>query len=447
MNKKFQKFSTIQFCILFLLLILLFRTNYFATEAENIFKLIEISPNPVNQDCEYVIIQNISNQTIDIVNNDLTLTDNKSTDLIKDSTPNIPDFIEVTGSIINPNEKAVILDSNCNTIDIPNSSTYLFWTAGPTLGNGLANSSDEVVIKLKMNNVEILQSRFVWTNNYGQGKIFKKIDVLGNDELANWSIDGIPMDKYSMSSTSTQSVNSLSSMDQGVRTGEVNITEVYPSPDTKLGEKEWFEIKNNTARDIDISSLAFKDESGGNFVPEKVLLKPGLYLQLFPKFSLNNAGDTIYIYYDNSLIDSLNYGEIDSGASWIRIDGTLKMTCKPTAFSANTLQPCNLDNAKVAKTTSNNSSSTSIKNILNSHISQNNSQISLDPNSLDKRGLDLSDESYVKTLTENDEVDDVLGQFDATHVKSKSINNSPLIILAVLVATSFAAIFLYTKQK
>lgn len=106
------------------------------------------------------------------------------------------------------------------------------------------------------------------------------------------------------------------------------LTEVYPSPDSSKGEKEWLEIYNYGNEQLDLKDLYFREKGTLNGysntkskLPE-VKLDSGKYLVIYDEnlqISLNNGGDTITLFnHKDQILDSIIYESISSDHSAIR---------------------------------------------------------------------------------------------------------------------------------
>ncbi len=447
---------------LFLFLILIFLISCLRNSAQTTSQLLltEISPHPQDSNCEYFVIYNISNSEIDLTNK-LTITDNLSTDTIKTSIK----FTSKSGMIMSPQDYALVIDDDCINIDNITSnfdkSKLLVLTAGTTIGNGLSNTSDE--INLKLDNVS--QDSFKWIQDYGVGKIFKRLNLTSDSSNNNWSIDGISLSNYfSSSSTSNKTNSSQSNISnsisqtqatqtqtsyqnlQVINSKDIIISEIYPSPDSKLNEKEWIELYNNTNSQIDLSQFYLQDLSGSKYKLSNSI-ESNQYLQIFPTISLNNSGDTISLFYNSSLIDKVSYSQTESGQSWIKnANSTLILTCKQTPQSQNISISCITSTQGITKTTNQVISKRTYISSTNSAINSKSisySSISLDLNSLDMRNEENSSETTLATLSSTSR--EVLGI--ATELPDDNSQNFQLLGIPILSTAVISIILLIRKSK
>lgn len=94
--------------------------------------------------------------------------------------------------------------------------------------------------------------------------------------------------------------------------GKIKINEVYPSPNTKLGEKEFIEIKNISKEKINLKNWSASDalhEGKSNISTDLFLDPAGLYA-FEGSFYLNTPSDTAKIFDENNIeVDSLFYDQ------------------------------------------------------------------------------------------------------------------------------------------
>ena len=103
----------------------------------------------------------------------------------------------------------------------------------------------------------------------------------------------------------------------------VVINELIPSPTGKDEEEEWFELKNISNQEIDISNWKIQDIIGSvktYIFPEGTKIKAQSYLILtrpISKITLNNSGDGLQLIQpDNNVIDAVSYKKAPTGASY-----------------------------------------------------------------------------------------------------------------------------------
>ena len=91
---------------------------------------------------------------------------------------------------------------------------------------------------------------------------------------------------------------------------------------------EEIELKNNTDRDIDLSSYSIHDKSGTKYNFENITIKANSFLviygsdkpdivdnKIYTGFKINNHSDILYLYKNNVLVDTFNVGKITSNVS------------------------------------------------------------------------------------------------------------------------------------
>jgi hypothetical protein len=115
--------------------------------------------------------------------------------------------------------------------------------------------------------------------------------------------------------------------------GKIIINEVYPSPDTKLGEKEFIEIKNISKEKINLKNWSASDaiHEGKSTITTDLFLEPtGLYV-FEGSFFLNTPSDTARIFDENKIeVDSLLYDNAKSANAYA-FNGTVwQWTSKAT---------------------------------------------------------------------------------------------------------------------
>lgn len=109
------------------------------------------------------------------------------------------------------------------------------------------------------------------------------------------------------------------------------ISEVYPSPISQNGEKEWVEIYNPYNKEIDFSGYYIGDKSykeqksKSRYIFTEALIEENSYFIIeSPPFSLNNSGDELYLYSpDGKVIDAVFYNSITNESSTIRDENIL----------------------------------------------------------------------------------------------------------------------------
>lgn len=111
----------------------------------------------------------------------------------------------------------------------------------------------------------------------------------------------------------------------------LRITEVYPSPITQNGEKEWIEIYNPYGKEIDFSGYFIGDKSykeqkskARYFFFDTLIEENSYFIIESLPFTLNNSGDELYLYSpDEKIIDAVFYNSVTNGSSAIRDENIL----------------------------------------------------------------------------------------------------------------------------
>ncbi|MBQ6154654.1 lamin tail domain-containing protein, partial [bacterium] len=104
------------------------------------------------------------------------------------------------------------------------------------------------------------------------------------------------------------------------------INEIYATPAS--GQEEWLEIYNPTSQAVSLAGWQIAESSGTtvkNFEPlaktnEATLSAYGFYDFVPAKVTLNNGGDTIYLFApDNTQADSVTYPKLSTDQSYARL--------------------------------------------------------------------------------------------------------------------------------
>ena len=97
-----------------------------------------------------------------------------------------------------------------------------------------------------------------------------------------------------------------------IKPGDIVINEFVSDP---LEGDEWIEIYNNTNSEILLNSLTIEDGSGTTTMLTGALgnLNNRFLVINKPKGALNNSGDTIILKQNDTIIDSVSYGDWDDG--------------------------------------------------------------------------------------------------------------------------------------
>ncbi len=118
---------------------------------------------------------------------------------------------------------------------------------------------------------------------------------------------------------------------------KIKINEIYPSPDTKIGETEFIEIKNISNKNINLKNWSVSDSvHKGKPLTTNYILQPNKFYTFKGKFYLNSSDDKAIIFDANgNLVDSLFYGKGKSKYAYA-FDGTKwHWTSQPTPNSKN----------------------------------------------------------------------------------------------------------------
>ncbi|PIP28021.1 MAG: hypothetical protein COX29_03440 [Candidatus Moranbacteria bacterium CG23_combo_of_CG06-09_8_20_14_all_35_22] len=117
----------------------------------------------------------------------------------------------------------------------------------------------------------------------------------------------------------------------------IMISEIYPAPNTKVGEEEFVEIINSTGEEIDFSDYTIKDSKGAKGKISKKE-KIGKFIVFYGSFSLNNdsKGDTVFLYdKKDNLIASQKYANGKSAHSFSFDGSSWRWTSSPTPGGEN----------------------------------------------------------------------------------------------------------------
>jgi hypothetical protein len=102
--------------------------------------------------------------------------------------------------------------------------------------------------------------------------------------------------------------------------GTITLTEV--SPTTGPGEKEWVEFYNSNNFAVSLDGWYIKDASGNKKNIANIILAPGSYgIFSFSSGYLNDSGDKVELYYQDTRRINLVYPSIKKGYTWAGIYG------------------------------------------------------------------------------------------------------------------------------
>lgn len=108
-----------------------------------------------------------------------------------------------------------------------------------------------------------------------------------------------------------------------IYTHSIQMTEIYPSPDSTDGENEWIEIYNYGEDSVDLQSWVIEDSSRTMVIKNSFLVKGGEYEVIENEnlsLTLNNTGETITLLDPNEeLVDIFEFGDTEKKISNIRV--------------------------------------------------------------------------------------------------------------------------------
>ncbi len=148
-----------------------------------------------------------------------------------------------------------------------------------------------------------------------QGRVRLKLTLINNEVIQKWS-----------KSITVTSKN----IDDPIEEYKVLITEVYPSPQTSKGEKEWVEIYNHGLENTNLTGWFFSKETEGTkcknnvnqFFNNKTIKSKQHFITEHPniKITLANNGGKIFLCNNNSdVVSSVEYPKTTYGNSYSRI--------------------------------------------------------------------------------------------------------------------------------
>ena len=108
----------------------------------------------------------------------------------------------------------------------------------------------------------------------------------------------------------------------------LRLNEIYATPES--GQSEWLEIYNPTDQAVDLADWQIAELTSGtiknfeNLTAFEATLAAQSFLVIEPKkLTLNNGGDTIYLFYRDQQIDAVEYPKLTKDQSCARLpDGT-----------------------------------------------------------------------------------------------------------------------------
>ncbi len=193
-----------------------------------------------------------------------------------------------------------------------------------------------------------------------------------------------------------QSVNIINAFDNNI---DIHINEIMSNPLGGDNNKEFIEIKGT--KDINLSSfvigdiasndtlslLRYCDECNYSLIVEKDFDYTNLNCSIYSAGStigngLSNTADSVYLYFNNSLISNVSYQNIDEGYSYSLINNSwqnsLHINGSPCLDNANLNSQIIINNTNATNTNTTNSSTTINSSInitinISINITQNNS--------------------------------------------------------------------------
>jgi hypothetical protein len=225
-----------------------------------------------------------------------------------------------------PSNYSLIVEEGFNHTNI-NTTVY---SVGTTIGNGLNNPEDIVIIK---NGTEILDA-IHYFSEWGAGGNKNSLCLIEN----NWQ-----------ECPSTPGLENLATL----KNYSIKINEFLPDPegydDAPMPEGEWIELINS-GDPIDLEWCHFKDKGGRTLnitMTNSYNTTINDYLVIYTNglFGLlNNEGsETLYLYDPfNNLIDEVSYDSSTEGMSWSKVDNIWRQTA-PTPNKENENNKSKLD--------------------------------------------------------------------------------------------------------
>ena len=225
-----------------------------------------------------------------------------------------------------------------------NASVY---TAGSSIGNGLNNNQDSVII---IDNVGNILDNITYNNTLGgiNGRALCRsnhsfIDCNGTPGTNNFEDE-----RENITSNMTPN-NSENSENETEVKKEVNftleITEIMANPigDDRAAypDGEWIEVLNYGDFEINLENLRIEDEKNNNikikqtnFADNSIIKSKSYKVVYLNGWSIfNNDGDSVVLSGEN-IIDRVNYSSIEQGFTWSKIDNIWRRT-NPTPGEAN----------------------------------------------------------------------------------------------------------------
>ncbi|MFZ2225873.1 MAG: lamin tail domain-containing protein [Candidatus Moraniibacteriota bacterium] len=120
--------------------------------------------------------------------------------------------------------------------------------------------------------------------------------------------------------------------------GKIKINEVYPSPNTKLGEKEFIEIRNTSTEKINLKNWSASDSihEGKTTIDTDLFLESNDLYAFEGNFYLNTPSDTARVFDENKVeVDSLLYDKAKSAYAYAFDGSNWQWTSKVTKDAEN----------------------------------------------------------------------------------------------------------------
>ncbi len=120
-------------------------------------------------------------------------------------------------------------------------------------------------------------------------------------------------------------------------THKIKINEIYPSPNTHIGETEFIEIKNISKENINLKNWSASDSiHKGKLLKKSYILQPNAFYVFQGKFYLNSSNDSANVFDENKkLVASLSYKKGKSRYSYAFDGSTWRWTSQLTPGEKN----------------------------------------------------------------------------------------------------------------
>ncbi len=204
---------------------------------------------------------------------------------------------------------SLIVEDGFNYPDI-NASVY---TVGNTIGNGLNNEKDAIILRNPENKILDL---IIYNSDLGAKNNGKSLERVNDNFIESNPEGGTPGFENSIKDISIDSVK---------------INEFLPDPigndDASMPDGEFIELYSN--KDFDLSDFHLEDKFGhklniDNTHTTTTKVKANDYLTVYTNGLsgfLNNEEDEIKLFYKNILVDKVSYSSSKEGFSWSKING------------------------------------------------------------------------------------------------------------------------------